>query len=250
MLSCAIIDDDEIARLTLEQYIADSDDLDLVATLQGPLEALAFLKSNSHIDALFLDVQMPLLNGLDLIRLLPAPPKVVLITARPDFAVEAFELRVTDYLVKPVEFGRFRQAVARLHQAVAAQALTSQSRQFGQLAAAGPGGAAGVEAPSAAIFIKSSARHVRVPISDILYVEAVSNYAVVTTKTQQIVSNQSFKELSERLSQLPFERVHRSYIINRDHIESVEDKLIHLLGGRDVPIGKTYLTDFMASLRI
>jgi DNA-binding LytR/AlgR family response regulator len=247
MLSCAIIDDDEIARLTLEQYIAESDDLDLVATLTGPLEALAFLKSNPNIDALFLDVQMPLLNGLDLLRLLPAPPKVVLITARPDFAVEAFELRVTDYLVKPVEFTRFRQAVARLHQAVAAQALTSQNRQLmQQQALAGSPG----EAVPAAIFIKSSARHVRVPISDILYVEAVSNYAVVTTKTQQIVSNQSFKELSERLVLPTFERVHRSYVINRDHIESVEDKLIHLTGGREVPIGKTYLTDFMASLKL
>ena len=108
MLNCAIIDDDEIARLTLERFVEESPDLHLVASLPGPLEALAFLKSGQRADLLFLDVQMPLLTGLELLRLLPAPPKVVLITSRPDFAVEAFELQVSDYLVKPFEFERFR----------------------------------------------------------------------------------------------------------------------------------------------
>ncbi len=240
MLNCAIIDDDEIARLTLEQFIADSADIQLVASLPGPMEALAFLKSAQKVDLLFLDVQMPLLSGLELLRLLPAPPKVVLITSRPDFAVEAFELQVTDYLVKPFDFERFRQAVDRVNgQLHAAGAAYSQSAPTETTSGSAP----------AAMFIKSSTRHVRVPLADILYVEAVSNYAVVVTRIQQIVSNQSFKELSDRLPSNTFERVHRSYIINRNHIEAVEDKVIHLIGGRAVPIGKTYLSDFMASLK-
>ena len=239
MLTCAIIDDDEIARLTLERFIDDSPDVRLLASLPGPLEALAFLKSGQRADVLFLDVQMPLLSGLELLRLLPAPPKVVLITSRPDFAVEAFELQVSDYLVKPFDFERFRQAVDR---------VTGQLQAAAPLAPAADG-ANGSGAP-AAMFIKSSTRHVRVPLADILYVEAVSNYAVVVTRQQQVVSNQSFKELADRLPPGTFERVHRSYIINRDHIEAVEDKIIHLVGGRSVPIGKTYLSDFMASLKI
>lgn len=235
MLNCAIIDDDEIARLTLERFVEESPDLHLVASLPGPLEALAFLKSGQRADLLFLDVQMPLLTGLELLRLLPAPPKVVLITSRPDFAVEAFELQVSDYLVKPFEFERFRQAVDRV---------------TGQLQAAASVGSAESTTAPAAMFIKSSTRHVRVPLADILYVEAVSNYAVVVTRGHQVVSNQSFKELADRLPAGTFERVHRSYIINRDHIEAVEDKIIHFVGGRSVPIGKTYLSDFMASLKV
>ncbi|MBC7446674.1 MAG: response regulator transcription factor [Hymenobacteraceae bacterium] len=237
MLNCAIIDDDEIARLTLERFIEDSADLHLVASLPGPMEALAFLKSGQKADLLFLDVQMPLLSGLELLRLLPAPPKVVLITSRPDFAVEAFELQVSDYLVKPFDFERFRQAVERV----------SEQLRVATAPPATPEGSAGVPA---AMFIKSSTRHVRVPLADILYVEAVSNYAVVVTRGQQVVSNQSFKELADRLPSGTFERVHRSYIINRDHIEAVEDKVIHFIGGRSVPIGKTYLSDFMASLKV
>ncbi len=236
MLNCAIIDDDEIARLTLERFIEDSADLHLVASLPGPMEALAFLKSGPRADLLFLDVQMPLLSGLELLRLLPAPPKVVLITSRPDFAVEAFELQVADYLVKPFDFERFRQAVDRVTGLLQAAAATTATEATG--------------AAPAAMFIKSSTRHVRVPLADILYVEAVSNYAVVVTRGQQVVSNQSFKELADRLPAGTFERVHRSYIINRDHIEAVEDKVIHFVGGRSVPIGKTYLSDFMASLKV
>ena len=236
MLTCAIIDDDEIARFTLERFVEESADLHLMASLPGPLEALAFLKSGQRADLLFLDVQMPLLTGLELLRLLPAPPKVVLITSRPDFAVEAFELQVSDYLVKPFDFERFRQAVDR---------VTGQLQTATALAGNSEGGPA-----PAAMFIKSSTRHVRVPLADILYVEAVSNYAVVVTRAQQVVSNQSFKELADRLPAGTFERVHRSYIINRDHIEAVEDKIIHFVGGRSVPIGKTYLSDFMASLKV
>lgn len=236
MLTCAIIDDDEIARFTLERFVEESADLQLMASLPGPLEALAFLKSGQRADLLFLDVQMPLLTGLELLRLLPAPPKVVLITSRPDFAVEAFELQVSDYLVKPFDFERFRQAVDR---------VTGQLQTATALAGNSEGGPA-----PAAMFIKSSTRHVRVPLADILYVEAVSNYAVVVTRAQQVVSNQSFKELADRLPAGTFERVHRSYIINRDHIEAVEDKIIHFVGGRSVPIGKTYLSDFMASLKV
>src|SRR5690349_9389623 len=98
LLSCAVIDDDEISRLTLERYIEQSDDLMLVTSLPDAMQALRFFQEGGRADILFLDVQMPMLSGLDLLRLLPDAPQVVLTTARPDFAVEAFELRVVDYL--------------------------------------------------------------------------------------------------------------------------------------------------------
>jgi DNA-binding LytR/AlgR family response regulator len=100
-----------------------------------------------------------------------------------------------------------------------------------------------------ALFVKSNTRLIRVPLDDILYIEAVTGYAVVVTRSQQILSNQSIKELADRLPTPQFERVHRSYVVNRERIESVEDNSIFLAGGRAVPIGKTYLADFLNSLK-
>lgn len=233
-LTCAIIDDDEIARLTLEHYISQCADLHLTAMLTDGVRALEWLQAGNRADLLFLDVQMPLLSGLELLRLLPEPPSVILTTARPDFAVEAFELRVADYLVKPFEFWRFRQAVERV-------------RQRQAVPAAAP--VAVVVAAEPAVFVKTNNRIVRVPLVEILYVEAVASYAVVVTTTQQLLSNQSIKEFSDRLPTPQFARVHRSYIVNRQRIEAIEDNVILLQGGRTVPVGKTYLTEFLASLK-
>ena len=103
MLTCAIIDDDEINRLTLEHYISLTPDLELKASLADGIAGLAYLRKGPSVDVLFLDIEMPHLNGLEMLRLLQNPPEVIITTARNDFAVDAFELRVTDYLVKPFE---------------------------------------------------------------------------------------------------------------------------------------------------
>lgn len=245
-LTCIVVDDDEISRLTLERYIAQTSDLTLLASLPDAMQALQFFQSGEQLaDVMFLDVQMPMLSGLELLRLLPNLPQVVLTTSRPEFAVEAFELRVVDYLVKPIEFARFQQAVMRLRQAQSS--VSAAVLNAGQAAAATPAVVGGGGVP--ALFVKSNTRLIRVPLDEILYIEAVTGYAVVVTKGQQILSNQSIKELADRLPSPQFERVHRSYVVNREQIESVEDSTIFLTGGRAVPIGKTYLTDFLNSLK-
>ena len=116
LLTCAILDDDEINRLTLEHYVEQSGVLRLEASLVGSVEGLSFFSTGRRVDVLFLDVEMPDLNGLDMLRLLPEPPHVVLTTAHENFAWEAFELRVADYLVKPFEYERFMQAVCRVRE--------------------------------------------------------------------------------------------------------------------------------------
>ena len=112
--TCAILDDDEINRFTLEHYIGLSGSLQLVASLTGGVEGLEFFSTARRVDVLFLDVEMPDLNGLDMLRLLPEPPQVVLTTAHEDFAWDAYELRVIDYLVKPFDYERFEQAMQRI----------------------------------------------------------------------------------------------------------------------------------------
>lgn len=234
MLTCAIIDDDEINRLTLEHYVSLTPGLELKVSLSDGIAGLAYLREGHAVDLLFLDIEMPYLNGLELLRLLQDPPAVIITTARHDFAVDAFELQVTDYLVKPFEYGRFSQAVERV-------------RQHPRPAIA-PAGAP--EAPTNAdVFVKVNSRMVRINFDDVLYVEALSDYVNIVTAHQKYIVYTTLKALEARLAVFPnFVRVHRSYLLNTQHIESIEDHTANLKGGYYVPIGKSYHESFFKGL--
>ncbi|AMJ67518.1 LytR/AlgR family response regulator transcription factor [Hymenobacter sp. PAMC 26628] len=235
MLTCAIIDDDEINRLTLEHYVSLTPGLELKASLADGIAGLAYLREGHAVDLLFLDIEMPHLNGLELLRLLQDPPAVVITTARNDFAVDAFELQVTDYLVKPFEYGRFSQAVERVRQHPRPQ----------------PAAASGApDAPANAdVFVKVNSRMVRINFNDVLYVEALSDYVNIVTAQHKYIVYTTLKALEARLAVFPnFVRVHRSYLLNTQHIESIEDNTANLKGGYYVPIGKSYQEGFFKGL--
>ena len=233
MLTCAIIDDDEINRLTLEHYIELTPNLQLQASLADGIAGLTFFREGNRVDVLFLDIEMPHLSGLELLRVLTDPPEVIITTARNDFAVDAFELRVTDYLVKPFDFARFTQAVERVH-----------PRQVATPAA----GSAGPE--STDLFVKVNSRMVRINFDEVLYVEALSDYVNIVTAKHKYIVYTTLKALETRLSTFPnFLRVHRSYLLNMQHIESIEDNTANLRGGHFVPIGKSYQEAFYKSLQ-
>jgi DNA-binding LytR/AlgR family response regulator len=234
MLTCAIIDDDEINRLTLEHYVALTPSLKLVASLADGIAGLAFFREGNRVDVLFLDIEMPHLSGLDLLRVLPNPPEVIITTARQDFAVDAFALRVTDYLVKPFEFARFTQAVERVGSRVASSAAP-----------------AAVETPTRSdLFVKVNSRMVRINFDEVLYVEALSDYVNIVTDKHKYIVYTTLKALESRLAPyINFVRVHRSYLLNTQHIESIEDNTANLHGGHFVPIGKSYQEGFYKSLQ-
>ena len=235
MLTCAIIDDDEINRLTLEHYVALTPNLKLVASLADGIAGLTFFREGNQVDVLFLDIEMPHLNGLELLRVLKDPPEVIITTARQDFAVDAFELRVTDYLVKPFDFARFTQAVERVQtrRPAAAQATPTP------------------DAPTNAdLFVKVNSRMVRINFDEVLYVEALSDYVNIVTDKHKYIVYTTLKALETRLGPFPnFIRVHRSYLLNTQHIESIEDNTANLHGGHFVPIGKSYQEGFYKSLQ-
>ncbi|MCI1188215.1 LytTR family DNA-binding domain-containing protein [Hymenobacter sp. DH14] len=237
MLTCAIIDDDEINRLTLEHYVSLTPNLKLVASLADGMAGLAFFREGNRVDVLFLDIEMPHLSGLDLLRVLPNPPEVIITTARQDFAVDAFALRVTDYLVKPFEFARFTQAVERV------------SSRVGSSAPAGAPAAAEVPTRSD-LFVKVNSRMVRINFDEVLYVEALSDYVNIVTDKHKYIVYTTLKALETRLAPYTnFVRVHRSYLLNTQHIESIEDNTANLHGGHFVPIGKSYQEGFYKSLQ-
>lgn len=233
MLTCAIIDDDEINRLTLEHYVALTPNLKLVASLADGLAGLTFFRESNRVDVLFLDIEMPHLSGLDLLRVLPNPPEVIITTARQDFAVDAFALRVTDYLVKPFEFARFTQAVERVSSRVASNAPAAP------------------EVPIRSdLFVKVNSRMVRINFDEVLYVEALSDYVNIVTDKHKYIVYTTLKALETRLAPYTnFVRVHRSYLLNTQHIESIEDNTANLHGGHFVPIGKSYQEGFYKSLQ-
>ncbi|MBF9235854.1 response regulator transcription factor [Hymenobacter sp. BT683] len=234
MLTCAIIDDDEINRLTLEHYIELSPNLKLEASLADGIAGLTYFREGKQVDVLFLDIEMPHLSGLELLRVLTDPPEVIITTSRQDFAVDAFELRVTDYLVKPFDFARFTQAVQRV-----------QSRQSPAVTPAAAEGPLNTD-----LFVKVNSRMVRINFDEVLYVEALSDYVNIVTNKHKYIVYTTLKALETRLSTFPnFIRVHRSYLLNTQHIESIEDNTANLREGHFVPIGKSYQDAFYKSLQ-
>jgi two-component system LytT family response regulator len=227
-LTCVIVDDNEMSRLALEHFVALTPGLELAATLPDGLAALHFLQTHPAIDLLLLDIEMPRLTGLELIRILPQPlPAIVLVTSHQNFAAEAFELPVADYLVKPVEYARFLQAVQRVY--------TLQPRP--------------APAPPADpnVFAKVNGRLVRINFDDVFYIEALSTYSVLVTATHKHIVHITLKHLEERLPFSHFVRVHRSYIVNTRRIDAIDDHQL-TLGPYTVPVGKLHKAELMRRL--
>jgi len=233
-LTCIIVDDNEINRLTLEHLVDLTPELELVASLPGALETLTFFRDGGRCDLILLDIEMPTLTGLELAKLLPKPsPALVLVTTHRDFAVAAFELQAVDYLVKPVEFARFNQAVTKV---------------LAQRPPAVPRPAPKAVEPASDLFVKVGTKTIKINFDDVLYIEALSTYSVLVTTTQKHIVYLTLKALSERLPFAHFVRVHRSYIVNVRRIEAIEDNMLKL-GAYEVPVGKSYQEEFTRHLR-
>lgn len=241
-LRVVIVDDNEINRLTLEHYVSLTEELELVASLPDARAALALTRSaQPPVDALFLDIEMPVLSGLELVPLLPSPaPEVVMVTSHPSFAVDAFDLRVTDYLVKPVDYGRFLKAVERVRERRQATALATP-------AAPAPD-ASSLKVQDSELFVKVNNKLIRLDFNDVLFIEAMSTYSILVTETQKHIVYITLKALEERLPFAHFRRVHRSYIVNTRRIDAVQDNMLQL-GSYEVPVGKSYAEEFMKQLR-
>lgn len=236
-LTCVIVDDNEINRLTLEHMVELTPDLALTASLAGSLEALQYFRQGGQADLLLLDIEMPHLTGLELARLLPQPaPTVIMVTTHRDFAVDAFELQAIDYLVKPVDLPRFTQAITKV-----------LNRRQLQLAATAPIPMP-AEASGSELFIKVGTKMLRLNFDEVLFIEALSTYSILVTSTQKHIVYLTLKALTDRLPFAHFVRAHRSYIVNTQRIDAIEDNMLQL-GKYEVPIGKSYQEEFYRQIR-
>ena len=233
MLKCMVIDDEPLAIQLLENHISKVPFLELVSTFKNPLEALISINTNA-VDLIFLDIQMPQLNGVQFMKLLQNRAQVIITSAYQEYAIEGFEHNVVDYLLKPISFERFFKAVEKAHN------LKNPAQKLERTTELHP-------ATGGYIFIKVETKMVRVELDDILFIEGLKNYVSIQTKTKKIITLQVMKQLEEILPSHRFLRVHKSYIIALDKINSVERQEIHI-GDRIIPIGITYQESFFRML--
>ena len=232
-LRCLVVDDDPLSVQVVLNCIANTPFLTAAGSFTNPIEAAESLRTDS-VDLLFLDVEMPVLSGLDLLRTLQHPPLVVLITSSKNYAVAAFEQNVVDYLVKPVSYPRFLQASQKALETIERQAASADAIE--------------VPAPDADYtFVKVDNKLVRVNFDDVRYVEALGDYVHVVTGQSKLIVYSTMKAVEEKFPTSRFTRVHRSFIVNFNRIQALEDNAV-IVDGKHIPVGQTYLREVMLRL--
>jgi DNA-binding LytR/AlgR family response regulator len=225
-IKCILTDDEPFARKGLQGYIGQIDFLELRGVCENAVELNSLLKKEP-VDLLFLDVEMPYMTGIDFLRQLAAPPRVIFTTAYEKYAVQGFDLEVLDYLMKPIPFERF---------------LRSANKAFDyfhqQQAAATPG---------EYIFVKSESRLEKIAFSDILFAEALENYVAIYTHEKKIITHLTLKMLQEKLPAASFIQPHKSYLISIDKIGSIEGNILHIVHYQ-VPISKYLREEIMEKI--
>jgi len=237
MINVIIVDDEPLALDVLETYIEKIPDINLITKCSNALEANAALKEHD-VDLMFLDIQMPQLTGVDFLRTLQKPPKVIFTTAYANYAVEGFELNAVDYLLKPISLDRFMKAVNK-----AQEQISLEKNEGG--------------APSAVvqdsksedfIFVKADKKLIKVNYADIVYIEGLKDYVIIRLNSNRIITLQTMKSLEAKLPNTIFKRIHRSYIVNIKKIQAVQGNMVEVIEKnvpKHIPIGKNYREELL-----
>lgn len=250
-LTCIIVEDEPLARNLLTQYVLKMPALTLLQAFSNPLEAMSFLRNNPT-DILFLDIQMPEITGIMLLKILQKKPIVILTTAYSEYAIEGYELDVTDYLLKPITFDRFVKAVEKATQRIAStQPNNISSENIPKNAVYTEGGANteiganSSENPASQpfIFVKDGTKLVKVRLNDILYIEGLKDYVTIHTTQKKIVTLQRMKILETQLPENQFVRIHNSYLVSLEAIDVIHKERVQI-GNTFLPISDTYRKTF------
>jgi len=232
-MNCIIIDDDKLSRKILEEYIKKTEGVKLNASFSDGVEAINYLKNEEDINIIFLDIEMPEMNGIEFLNSLKNPPQIIIVSGKGKYAIDAFEYDVTDYLLKPVSYPRFYKAIDK------ATARFEQNKIH----------LVGKEE----IFIKKNSTLVRLKYDDILWVEALENYVIFNTFREKYTIHFTMKAIEQKLPATKFTRVHRSYIVNTSSIDVIEDNAVIIKtddGNKNIPIGKSYKEKLMKDINL
>ncbi len=223
-IRCIIIDDEPLAIKVIENFLNEFSSFELVATFNDPISALQSI-DNGSVDVVFLDINMPRMNGLAFLRSLQKKPHIIITTAYREYAIESFDLNVLDYLIKPIPFERFLKSINKISNLVNLERNKSFDKSF-------------KNEPS--IFLKVDKKLMKINLNDILYIESLKDYINVFTTTGNYIVHKTMSSISDELPKDNFLRIHRSYNIAINKIKSIEGNSVEIANKR-IPIGRNYL---------
>lgn len=226
MIKCVAIDDEPLALSVVENFCNRTPDVELIAKFSDSVKGLAFLKAND-VDLLFLDINIPHLSGIELARLLPASVKVIFTTAYQDFALEGFELRAVDYLLKPFSYDRFSRAVSYATHLILLEG-GDEKEEF--------------------ITFKVDYLSRNISVQAILYVEGLKDYVKIHTSEKPIVVKSTMKAITSSLEKHGFVRIHKSYTINLKKVSSYKSNIVIIENGDKIPIGEQFKEEFFKKI--
>lgn len=227
-MNCIIIDDDEISRVVIEQFVKRTDYLNFLKSFGNAMDAVNYINTDPDVNLIFLDIEMPEMSGIDFLKSLKNLPQIIIISSKQNYAIEAFEYDVTDYVLKPASYPRLVKAVDKAYNRFKDQKKGAE--------------------PNDGFFIKTSTSLVRLRYEDILWVEALENYVGINTFDSKYTIHFTMKAIESKLPMNKFTRVHRSFIVNVNKISMIEDNIIVIntaKGNKSIPIGKSYRDKLM-----
>jgi len=226
--TCIIVDDEPLARKGVKMQVNDMPSLKIIGEFGNAIQAEEFLDHND-VDIMFLDIQMPGITGIDFLKKLEHQPAVILTTAYTDYALEAFDLNVVDYLLKPLKFDRFHKAVIKAQDFISLR--NKEASEF-------------TDFTNEYVYIKADRKYVRLYYKDVLFIQGMKDYVMIHTTDQKYMTAMNVKTILSQLPNTIFTRVSKSYIINIDKIESIDIDMIYI-ANHDIPLGNTYKENFL-----
>ena len=241
MIKCIIIDDEPLAIGVLKSYCEDLGEIHVVGCFTNPFEATTLL-SQEKIDLVFLDIEMPQINGIDFIKSIDHKPHFVFTTAYPQYAIQGFDLNAADYLVKPIPFVRFIKAINRVKKLMEFNSLSSRGSENVSPSSGNSGNT------NKFLFVKSEYESVKINMEDIKYIQGLKDYLKIHTQhPKPILTLMSFKEIQTKLPMEQFMRVHKSFVVNISKIKSIQRSKIVIDDVR-IPIGESFKESFLDRL--
>lgn len=234
---CLIVDDEPLARDLVRSHINKLENFQIVAECGDAMKALHELRTQP-VDLMFMDIQMPQITGIEFLKTLRNPPKVIITTAYREYAVEGFELDIVDFLLKPITFERFLKSVNKYYQ--------SNTEESGNPAEFAPANHNGEEE---FIYVKENKKVIKVHLNEILYIEGLSEYIQIHTETKKIVTKNSMNNMADKLPASGFIRIHKSYIVSLAKVEAFTSTNIEI-PGKKLPIGRSYKNTVIDALQV
>ena len=228
MIKAVILDDDPLSRKILENLISKNENVELVAEFGDPIEASTEIPK-LECDLLFLDIEMPGMNGIEFIMSVPDIPQIIVVSSKKEYAADTYNYDVSDYLVKPVDPNRFEQAINKVADiSSAVQAKEDEETH---------------------LFIKKNKGYTRINFNDINYLEALADYVQINTNSERYTVLSTMKSITSRLPETKFLRVHRSFIVSLDKIDRLDDNMI-MIGDKSIPVSRSYRESLLQHLNL